>query len=180
MVRDVEEPVRLVTFAEIDGDEDARQPSVRARLDLELSGRRRVTVLDDRGWSWGVGVYSSEPIDPAELERRRREIDPWSGWTEQEIGETALEIVGEDSDDPSEGQTVDDSRTEYWSYLAGLLREQGHRARCVARAPARGRTRRARARAGRACGAATALSYPRSSQPFAAATAPTRSQSGSS
>ena len=117
-------PVRLVTFAEIDGDENSRQPGMRARLDLELSGGRRVTVLDDRGWSWSVGLFSSDPIDAAELERQRREIDPWSGWSEQDIGEMALEIVGEDSDDPSEGQTLEESRAEYWSYLAGLLREQ--------------------------------------------------------
>ena len=125
MVRDVDEPVRLVTFVEIEGDDDARQPSVRARLDLELSGGRRVTVLDDRGWSWSAGLYSSEPINAAELEPRRRELDAWSGWSAQDIGEMALEIVGEDSDDPSEGQTVEESRAEYWSYLAGLLRERG-------------------------------------------------------
>ncbi len=121
----MDKPVRLVTLVEIDGDENARQPSVRARLDLKLSGGRRVTVLDDRGWSWSAGVYSSEPIDAADLERRRRELDPWSGWSEQDIAEMALEIVGEDSDDPSEGQTVEESRAEYWSYLAGLLRERG-------------------------------------------------------
>ena len=117
------EPLRLVTFAEIDGDENAPQPSVSARLDLELSGGRRATVLDDRGWAWSMGFHSSEPVDVAELERRRRELDPWSGWAEQDVAEMALVVVG--PDEPSDGQTVDESHAEYWSYLAGLLREQG-------------------------------------------------------
>jgi hypothetical protein len=121
----VDEPLRLVTFAELDGDEAARQPSVHARLELELSGGRRVTVLDDRGWGWSVGVYSSEPLDPAELERQRQELDPWSGWTEEDIAEMAQEVVGEDSDEPSDGQTVEASRAQYWSYLADLVHERG-------------------------------------------------------
>jgi hypothetical protein len=73
-----------------------------------------------------VGIASQgQNVDPAEIERIRRALDPWRGHSEQDIGELAWTVVGPNCDDPGGGQKVEESHAEYWAYLAGLLQDQG-------------------------------------------------------
>jgi hypothetical protein len=103
---------RLVTFININinaatGTElkADRQMSISAVHQLELVGGRRVTLLDDRGWS------SSGPIGI------------WSYTSLDDLTENARLVVG--PDEPPEGRSHEDEAAMHWAQLAANAHSQG-------------------------------------------------------
>ncbi|MEV0621940.1 hypothetical protein AB0I81_52080 [Nonomuraea sp. NPDC050404] len=96
--------VRLETFADLDerAGDDPHWVSVSATLSAVLDDGRRVTLLDDRGWSG-----------------TRR----WETATAGEIESTTLTVVG--PDEPVEGQTHEEVAAAHWAHLAAVLGEGG-------------------------------------------------------
>lgn len=97
--------VRLVTFVDLDGGDDPRQLSVSATLSAVLDDGRRLTLLDDRGWS-----ASGPP-------------DLWTRMSVDDIERTARAVVG--PDEPVEGRPREAEAAGHWAYLAGRLGERG-------------------------------------------------------
>ena len=95
---DIDEGVR----AELDID---RRLSISALLELELTGGRRLRLLDDRGWS------SSGPPGI------------WSYQSLEDLAETARTVVG--PDEPPEGRSGEEEAALHWAYLAGVVQAQG-------------------------------------------------------
>ncbi len=100
--------VRLVTFVEATDDgADPRQMRVAARHEAELDDRRRVLLLDGRGWTSSVRgpvVASSHP-------------------SLEEIEQTARAVVG--PDEPFGGRSHEDMEADHWAHLAGILGRHG-------------------------------------------------------
>jgi len=108
----VHEAKRLLTS--IDVDEPAgtpcdadRQMSVSALLELELTSGRRVTLLDDRGWSSG---------GPSNI---------WAYTSLKDLVDTARTVVG--PDEPPDGVSYEDAEQGYWAQLAANARAHGVR-----------------------------------------------------
>jgi hypothetical protein len=106
------EPRRLVTFIDIDPAAGAelntdRRISISARHQLELVSGRRVTLLDDRGWS------SSGPSGI------------WSSQSLADLAETARMVVG--PDEPPEERSPEDEAAMHWAQLAANAQAQGVR-----------------------------------------------------
>jgi hypothetical protein len=114
---------RLVTFVDVDDRAgDARQMSVSARHEAVLADGRRVLLLDDRGWHSTVrrAYWGGEVPDD---DSPRDQLDSWAMTSVEDIEETTRVVVG--PDEPPEGYTQEDMEAAHWSYLAGVLREQG-------------------------------------------------------
>ncbi|MGW5421650.1 hypothetical protein [Streptomyces sp. NPDC003943] len=99
---------RLVTYVDLDkAATDARHTSVTARLEAVLADDRSLVLLDDCGWSW----TSSAPMDT------RLQISA------EEIEKEARTVVG--PDEPTGGETHEQMVAGHWSFLAGILTQQG-------------------------------------------------------
>jgi hypothetical protein len=116
---------RLLTFVDIadevdDEGPDARRMSVSARHEAVLTDRRRVVLLDDRGWELRV-VWDGEPSE------RKGELAAqpgiWAYVTAEEMERTARDVVG--PDEPFEGRTQAHMEASHWDYLTRILRERG-------------------------------------------------------
>ncbi|WP_432485698.1 hypothetical protein [Kineococcus esterisolvens] len=101
---------RLITSIDIDeaaGPEfnTDRRSSISALLELELTDGRRLTLLDDRGWSTSgpSGIWSYESLEG--------------------LAETARTVVG--PDEPPEGRSREEEAALHWAHLAGIARAQG-------------------------------------------------------
>src|SRR5712691_679015 len=104
--------VRLVTFADVGGDADARRISVSARHEAVLEDGRRLLLLSDRGWSATIAGAGANEVS-----------DIWAGTSEQEIAETARTVVG--PDEPFGGRSQNDMETDHWNALAETLLAHG-------------------------------------------------------
>ncbi len=103
---------RLVTVADLRERADPREMSITARHEAVLDDGRRVTLLDDRGWTSalrGAGVAET--------------TDAWRFASEREIVETARVVVG--PDEPFEGRTQVDMERDHWAWLAAKLSGAG-------------------------------------------------------
>lgn len=111
---------RLRTFVDVaDGDDagpEARRMSVTARHQAVLTDGRRITLLDERGWSEELRVVGDQRTVVG-----IRGI--WAHETAAEIERTARAVVG--PDEPFEGHTQDEMDASHWDFLAGVLRQQG-------------------------------------------------------
>ncbi len=85
--------------------DDPRQVSLSALHVAVLDDGRRLTLLDDRGWS----VHG-----PADI---------WSRTSPEEIEGEARLVVG--PDEPYDGRSQADMEADHWANLAGILRHQG-------------------------------------------------------
>jgi len=101
---------RLVTSIDIDesaGPEsnNDRRLSIVALHELELSGGRRLTLLDDRGWaaSGPSGIWSYESVDT--------------------LTQTARIVVG--PDEPLGGRSYEENAALHWAHLTGIAQAQG-------------------------------------------------------
>jgi hypothetical protein len=74
-----------------------------------------VVIFDDRGWSWSVHHGGGGEGD--------MRLDPWTSTSLEDIEFTARVVVG--PDEPVRGRSQNDAATAHWTYVAGLLREQG-------------------------------------------------------
>ncbi|MFH8724761.1 hypothetical protein [Streptomyces termitum] len=102
--------VRLVTRAELDeAHTTARQVSVSARLEAELSDGRALVLLDDRGWA-------ESALGDGDL---RALLTPDS------LAETARTVVG--PDEPHGGETAEEAAAAHWAALADGLARRGVR-----------------------------------------------------
>lgn len=97
---------RLVTQVEL-VDAGPREMSVSARLEVALDDGRRLTLLDDRGWTESLGGGPSI----------------WDGMSVAEIEETARTVVG--PDEPFGDHTREHMERTHWDHLAGVLRARG-------------------------------------------------------
>ena len=102
---------RLVTHVEL-RDADARSMSVSARLEAVLQDGRRVTLLDDRGWTESIRGGGGGP-------------GIWADMSIAEIEATARTVVG--PDEPFDGRTQPDMERDHWAYLTEILRAHGVR-----------------------------------------------------
>ncbi len=91
--------------------EDPRVMSLSALHLAVLDDGRRLTLLDDRGWT------TSGPADV------------WQHTSAEEIAHDARVVVG--PDEPVEGQTAQDADRDHWEHLAAVLRRQGVRAKAT-------------------------------------------------
>ncbi|MEJ5887384.1 hypothetical protein WDZ16_02810 [Pseudokineococcus marinus] len=103
---------RLVTSIEVDEPSSTppdadRQMSISASLELELEDGRRVTLLDDRGWS------SSGPSDI------------WAYTSLEDLADTARTVVG--PDEPPDHASYEEEEASYWAQMATNARERGVR-----------------------------------------------------
>src|SRR5699024_5820643 len=85
--------------------EDPRVMSLSALFMAVLDDGRRLTVLDDRGWT-----ESGPP-------------DIWRHTSVESITTQARTVVG--PDEPREGHSAEASESDHWEYLAGVLDQQG-------------------------------------------------------
>ena len=104
------EAERLLTFIEIDEPASTphgadREISVTALLELELTSGRRVTLLEDRGWS------SSGPSNI------------WAYTSLKDLADTARMVVG--PDEPHDALSHDDADQGYWAQMAVNAQVQG-------------------------------------------------------
>ncbi|WP_277050486.1 hypothetical protein [Ruania albidiflava] len=84
---------------------DPRVMSLSALFMAVLDDDRRLTVLDDRGWT-----ESGPP-------------DIWRHTSVESITTQARTVVG--PDEPREGHSEEASESDHWEYLAGVLDQQG-------------------------------------------------------
>ncbi|RMI13868.1 hypothetical protein [Cellulomonas triticagri] len=101
-------PERLVTRIALDGEAhagDRWQVSISAVLALETADGRRVTLLDDRGWS------TSGPVDM------------WTWTTPADLADTARTVVG--PDEPIHGESYEGMAASHWGALASVAGAQG-------------------------------------------------------
>lgn len=84
---------------------DPRRMSVDALLMAELEDGRRVTVLDDRGWT------ASGPVDI------------WRHTTIEDLADTARTVVG--PDEPFDDQSAADMAARHWQEIARRLGGHG-------------------------------------------------------
>ncbi len=101
---------RLITSIDINEAAGAEfnndhRSSISALHELELADGRRLTLLDDRGWS------TSGPSDI------------WSYESLGGLAQTARMVVG--PDEPPEGRSYEEEAALHWAYLAGIAQEHG-------------------------------------------------------
>jgi hypothetical protein len=107
---------RLVTFVDLGRHTaEAAHASVSARHEAVLTDGRRVVIFDDRGWSWSVHHGGGGEGDIW--------LDPWTSTSLEDLEFTARVVVG--PDEPVHGLSQNEATTVHWSYVAGLLQEQG-------------------------------------------------------
>ncbi|WP_369056287.1 hypothetical protein [Kineococcus terrestris] len=101
--------MRLVTSVELDEvtepDPEERRVAASALLALEVTGGRRVVLLDDRGWA---------ASGPPGL---------WSRTFPEEVERTARVVVG--PDEPFDGSSPEEAAARYWAHLAATARSRG-------------------------------------------------------
>ncbi len=103
---------RLETVADLRERADPREMSVTVRYQAVLDDGRRVTLLDDRGWTSGLrGAGVDE------------DTDAWRFASEREIEETASVVVG--PDEPFGDRTQADMERDHWRGLAERLAADG-------------------------------------------------------
>ena len=118
--------VRLLTIVDIadgdDGGPDGRRLSLSARHEAVLADRRRVVLLDDRGWS--------EELRAVQVGDASREegtaVEPlgiWAYQTAEDIERTARVVVG--PDETFEARTHIDMEASHWDSVAETLRQKG-------------------------------------------------------
>lgn len=116
----------LLTLADIDdaddGGPDGRRMSVRARHDAVLADGRHVVLLDDRGWSASLGVFSTDGTSPAE-DWDHAPPSVWTFQTAAGLRETARVVVG--PDEPPDGRTHAEMQAGHWAALASVLHQRG-------------------------------------------------------
>jgi hypothetical protein len=96
---------RLVTHADLDeAATNARQISVSARLEAELTDGRSLVLLADRGWTSSGGGDIRARTSAEDIER------------------TARMVVG--PDEPFDGRTHEQMAADHWGSLAGILGQQ--------------------------------------------------------
>jgi hypothetical protein len=112
---------RLVTLLDVRDDNAGAQMSVSARHEAVLVDGRRVLLLDDRGWSSSLVQVGGAPVGDAS----RADVVPdiWAVTPVEDIEETARQVVG--PDEPFDGRSQEDMEADHWSYLAGILRQEG-------------------------------------------------------
>jgi hypothetical protein len=113
----VNRPVRLVTSVELDDVEDPRVQRFSALHEAELADGRRVTLLDDRGWSERVVRSDGRTVTATEA------LEAWSSVTREEIEREARTVVG--PDEAFGGHSQEDMEDSHWAHLAGVLRARG-------------------------------------------------------
>ena len=116
---------RLVTFVDLrEGVGDARQLSVSARHEAELSDGRRVLLLDDRGWVSSPLITAFQAGDASDRDStREQQPDIWAMTSVEEIEQTARIVVG--PDEPFNGSSQEDAEQGHWAYLSDVLRQHG-------------------------------------------------------
>jgi hypothetical protein len=122
----VTDVTHLLTVVDVDGADDdgpvGRRISVEVRHDAVLADGRHVVLLDDRGWSSSLGVFSTDGTPPP-VDWRDRLPSAWSFETVEGLQETARMVVG--PDEPPDGRTHAEMEAGHWDALAGVLRQQG-------------------------------------------------------
>jgi hypothetical protein len=108
---------RLVTLVDLRDDDRGGQMSFSARHEAVLEDGRQLLLLDDRGWSTSLLRPAAEPDSPRDVP------DFWAVTSVDEIEETSRWVVG--PDEPFEGRSQEDMERDHWTYLAGILRQQG-------------------------------------------------------
>lgn len=109
--------MRLVTSVELDDAGDPRAQSFSALHEAVLADGRRVTLLDDRGWSQSVLRFYGRTVTAIEA------LEAWSSVTREEIEREARTVVG--PDEAFDGHSPEDMEDGHWEYLAGVLRAHG-------------------------------------------------------
>jgi hypothetical protein len=107
---------RLVTFVDLRA-EHLHQVSFSARHEAVLSDRRRVLLLDDRGWT------SSALIAVGPDGTRSKSGASWDGTSVEEIEETARIVVC--PDEAANEDSQEDAEIAHWDHLARVLRREG-------------------------------------------------------
>jgi hypothetical protein len=122
----VTDVTHLLTVVDVDGADDdgpvGRRISVEVRHDAVLADGRHVVLLDDRGWSSSLGVFSTDGASPPP-DWRDRLPSAWSLETVEDLQETARVVVG--PDEPPPGRTHAEMEAGHWDSLARVLRQQG-------------------------------------------------------
>jgi hypothetical protein len=118
--------VRLLTFVDLADDDDdapdARRMSVSVRHEAVLADRRRVVLLDNRGWSEQLAVAWVD--EPSRQQRGLVELPGiWAYETVEKVERTAGDVVG--PDEPFEGRTRADMEASHWDSLARVLQQEG-------------------------------------------------------
>lgn len=103
---------RLVTFADVDGDLDARRMSVSLRLEAVLVDGRSLLLLADRGWTFSLHRASADDL-----------ADIWALTSIEDVEDMARVVVG--PDEPFDGHSQEDMEAGHWAGIAELLEEQG-------------------------------------------------------
>jgi hypothetical protein len=109
--------VRLVTSVELDDAGDPRAQSFSALHEAVLADGRRVTLLDDRGWSQSVVRSDGRTVTAIEA------LEAWSSVTREEIEREARTVVG--PDEAYEGHSQEHMEDSHWAHLAGVLHGRG-------------------------------------------------------
>ncbi len=109
--------MRLVTSVELDEAGDPREQHFSALHEAVLEDGRRVTLLDDRGWSEKVVRSDGRTVTAIEA------LEAWSSVTREEIEREARTVVG--PDEAFDGHSQEDMEDDHWAHLAGVLRAHG-------------------------------------------------------
>ncbi len=96
---------RLVTVVDLADVASPSRVSLSARHEALLDDGRRLTLLDDRGWTASCRT------------------DIWEQMSVAQIEATARVVVG--PDEPFDGRSQDDMAATHWAALAGILRQNG-------------------------------------------------------
>jgi hypothetical protein len=109
---------RLVTLVDLRDDMGyGAQASFSARHEAVLVDGRRVLLLDDRGWSASFLRTTDEPGFSPDVSSF------WAVASAEDVAETSRFVVGPDEAYGERSQ--EDMGRDHWTYLAGILREQG-------------------------------------------------------
>jgi hypothetical protein len=113
----VTRPVRLVTSVELDDAGDPQAQHFSALHEAVLADGRRVTLLDDRGWSGQAFRFDGSTAHPIAAP------EAWSSVTREEIEREARMVVG--PDEAFGGRSQEDMEDDHWAHLADVLRARG-------------------------------------------------------
>jgi len=115
--------VRLLTLVDLEEDNArAGTLSFSAVLSAVLDDGRRIVLLDDRGWTQSVMLYSDRKLPREALDavgRRQR----WLSVTAESVEEHARSVVGPDEPYGEYSPVV--MAEAHWSFLARVLDDEG-------------------------------------------------------